>query len=144
MMRNTRLVTTMLHAGLVAAIVAVAGCGAPATPPAGSATSADMGPSPAPAAASPAPTPAPIDVQPAIESALAIYTRIPLSPADPATGFVWVSGPSSADHLSATVKTRLAELGARGYFADGPGGRGEDYLTGSQNGLFVAPPVRTP
>ena len=42
--------------------------------------------------------------------------------------------------LSVTVKARLAELTSRGYFSDA-GGCGEDYISGTQNGLFNAPKV---
>ncbi len=44
--------------------------------------------------------------------------------------------------LSATVKARLASLTSRGYFADVPPGKcGEEYISGTQNGLNQAPTV---
>ena len=50
-----------------------------------------------------------------------------------------MSGTATADHLSPTVNMRLATLRDSGYFSDQV--CGEDYLTGTQNGLSAAPKV---
>ena len=44
--------------------------------------------------------------------------------------------------MSALVKTRLADLTSKGYFGDA-GGCGEEYISGTQNGLNNAPTVLT-
>ena len=42
--------------------------------------------------------------------------------------------------MAAAVKARLADLGSGGYFADF-GGCGEEYISGTQNGINNAPTV---
>jgi len=128
---------------LIAAAVALVGCGA--------ATARTTSPGTAPAAASgstavvTAPNPTPtatstVDVTAAEQSALDLFVKIPMNLDDPSAGYIWSSGPASASHMNAAVKARLAELGSEGYFSDG-GGCGEDYLTATQNGLSTAPHV---
>jgi hypothetical protein len=117
---------------LVAAVVAVAGCGSAAGGPAAVESTPDSSPSAATLSAS--------DIAGAQLSALALFIKLPLNAGDPSAGYVWTSGPASMDHLSSEVKARLAALASTGYFSDG-GGCGEDYLTGTQNGLFTEPSV---
>ena len=148
MMKDPGLVTRILFAGLAATTAAIVACGAP---PAASGTATTTSPAASessattitPAAASPAPVLSQSDVDAAVASALGIYKKLPLNASDAASGYVWISGPGSRDHLSDRVKTRLAELSSSAYFTDGPGGCGEDYLTGSQNGLFQEPQARS-
>lgn len=108
----------------LAALVAVAGCGA--TPAATSATP------------TPAPTP---DVVAARTAASTIIRPLPGTPG------VWVAcsqlaGGFAACPFAPVLSTRLEYLSSIGYFADAPPGVcGEDYITGTQNGLFVAPQV---
>jgi hypothetical protein len=97
-------------------------------------------PSPTPSStptASTAPSPHPVDVASAKQSALALFVKVPLVLNNPQAGYVWSSGPSSANHMSAQVKARLSLLGRAGFFLDNK--CGEDYLTHSQNGLGGAP-----
>jgi hypothetical protein len=86
---------------------------------------------------SPATTPHPVDVAGARQAALGLFV------ADPSTPGHWYAC-SNADNWAAcplppTVKARLANLTSSGYFSDGPGGCGEEYISGTQNGLWNAP-----
>jgi hypothetical protein len=84
-----------------------------------------------------------VDNVPAAEqSALALFAKIPLNASDASAGYMWTSGPWSASHITPAVNARLSELGASRYFSDG-GGCGEDYITGTQNGLFTQPKVKS-
>jgi len=89
------------------------------------------------AAASTTPTPQPVDVAAAQQAALGLFV------ADPSTPGHWYPC-SNADNwaacpLTPTVKARLADFTRSGYFSDGPGGCGEEYVSGTQNGLWNAP-----
>jgi hypothetical protein len=107
-----------------AAVVVLCGCGA--------ATATNS-------AASPTPMSTP-DVAAARTAALTIFYALPGQVPE-----VW--GPCSARAsdfagcpFSTKVTARLVELGSTGYFSDAPPGVcGEDYITGTQNGLFSAP-----
>jgi hypothetical protein len=143
---------------LAAGVVALVGCGgtiATATPSGAapiaatssstsatsSSTAAASSSTPVPAALNPTAVPTPtVDVAAAEQAALALFVKLPLNPSDPSTGYVWMSGPASASHMTAAVNARLVNLKSRGYFSDG-GGCGEDYITATQNGLFTAPTV---
>ena len=109
---------------LAAAVAAVVGC---------SSTTATT------SVSSPSPTP---DVAAARTAALTIFFAVPGQ-----TPGVWLPCSSrGADFaqcpFSAAVKARLASLGSSGYFADAPPGVcGEEYITGTQNGLNTAPKV---
>ncbi len=103
-------------------------------------TSPAVSPSPV---TSPSPAKAPEPVLPA-DVAGAQRAAFGLFVADPSLPGHWDSC-SNVDNwaacpLSVTVKARLAELTSRGYFSDA-GGCGEDYISGTQNGLFNAPKV---
>jgi hypothetical protein len=103
-------------------------------------TSPEVSPSPI---ATPSPTmtvvpPPPTDVAGAQRAALGLFV------ADPSLPGHW-NPCSNADNwaacpLSARVKARLAELTGRGYFGVA-GGCGEEYISGTQNGLSNAPMV---
>jgi len=114
----------------VLAVLALAGCGSTPTAATPSATPA-----------SPAPSPTP-DTAAASAAALTIFYALPGQ--DPE---VWVpcsqrAGDFALCAFSAAVKTRLTQLSSSGYFGDAPPGVcGEDYITGTQNGLFTAPKV---
>jgi hypothetical protein len=114
----------------VAATACVAGCGS--TPAAATA-------SPMPAASPAAPSPTP-NLAAAGAAALTIFYALPGQNPE-----VWVPCSSQgADFVrcpfAATVKTRLSDLSSSGYFGDAPPGKcGEDYITGTQNGLFSEP-----
>ena len=87
--------------------------------------------------ASTTPTPHPVDVTAARQAALGLFV------ADPSTPGHWYPC-SNADNwaacpLTPTVKARLADLTSSGYFSDGHGGCGEEYISGTQNGLWNAP-----
>jgi hypothetical protein len=124
---------------LVAAVVALVGCGA------STATTSVSSPTPV---ASPTPVSSPTrasaspsvlgDVAGARQAALRLFV------ADPSVANHWYPCANTdnwaACPLAATVKTRLAELGSKGYFSDA-GGCGEEYISGSQNGLNTAPTV---
>jgi hypothetical protein len=88
-----------------------------------------------------APSPHPVDVAAAKKSALALFVKFPLVLNDPQAGYGWSGGPSSASHMSAQVNTRSGVLQRAGFFSDAAGGCGIDYLSHTQNGLFVAPVV---
>ena len=84
------------------------------------------------------PTPKPVDVAAATEAAIGLFV------ADPSHKGVWYACSAADDWaacpLSATVKARLAYLVGSFYFADN-GGCGEDYISGTQNGLDNDPKV---
>lgn len=126
-MRRTDFRTKGLIAVMsAAAIGCLAGCGS---------TSTAASSSPTPIASSPTP-----DVAAAGAAALTIYYALPGQ--DPE---VWVPcSQQGADFTKCpfadSVKTRLRALSSAFYFADGPPGKcGEDYITGTQNGLFTQP-----
>jgi hypothetical protein len=83
------------------------------------------------------PTP-PADVAGAQRVALGLFVSDPSVPGHwyPCSNVDnWAACP-----LSARVKARLADLTSSGYFG-GAGGCGEEYISGTQNGLFNAPKV---
>jgi hypothetical protein len=92
---------------------------------------------------SPAPSPHPVDVAAAKTSALALFVKFPVVLNDPQAGYGWSGGPSSASHMSAQVTTRFGVLQRAGFFSDGAGGCGIDYISHTQNGLFIAPVVES-
>jgi hypothetical protein len=104
------------------AVLALIGCGSPPTPSSAS--------DPAPSSAG---------VAGARQAALGLFVK------DGPPGH-W-NACSNSDNwaacpLSATVKARLASLTSGGYFADVPPGKcGEEYISGTQNGLNEAPTV---
>jgi hypothetical protein len=116
-----------------AAVVTLVGCGA---------ASATVSTSPTPTSApslSPVPSPTP-DLGGARAAALKII--VPL----PGASGVWggctqLGSDFVACPFAAALIARLNELSGSGYFGDGPpsGVCGEDYITGTQNGLFAAP-----
>jgi hypothetical protein len=89
------------------------------------------------AAASTTQTPQPVDVAAAQQAALGLFV------ADPSTSGHWypcsIADNWAACPLTPTVKARLADLTRSGHFSDGPGGCGEEYVSGTQNGLWKAP-----
>ena len=104
-------------------VVALAGCGAG---------------TPTTSVSSSTPTP---DVAAARTAAMTIFFALPGQ-----TPEVWVPCSSRASDFadcpfSAVVKARLAELSSKGFGSDVPPGCGEDYITGTQNGLNTAPHV---
>ena len=104
-----------------AAVVALVGCG--------TSTATTSGTSPTPTA----------DVAGARTAALTIFFALPNQ-----TPEVWVPCSSRAADFAAcpftaAVKARLAELSSKGFGSDVPPGCGEDYITGTQNGLNTAP-----
>ena len=116
---TVKLIRTLMS---VAAVMFVVGCGS----------------SPAPSASSSTPTP--VDVSAAKQAAMGLFV------ADPSTAGHWIACSNSdnwaACPLSGTVKARLAALTSSGYFGDTPPGKcGEEYITGTQNGLSQAPAV---
>jgi hypothetical protein len=112
-----------------AALTALAGCGAP--------TAATQ------SAATPTISPAP-DAAAAQTAALTIFYALPGQSPE-----IWVPCSQEASDFadcpfSATVKTRLTDLSSSGYFGDAPPGVcGEDYITGTQNGLNTRPTALT-
>ena len=88
-------------------------------------------------ASSPTPTP---DVAAARTAALTIFFA-------PPGQNVWLpcssrGGDFAQCPFAAALKARLTTLGSSGYFSDAPPGVcGEDYITGTQNGLTTAPTV---
>jgi len=120
----------------LAALVALVGCGAT------SATSSVSSPTPTSAtpSATPVPTPTP-DVAAARTAARSIIGPLPGTPG------VWVACSQLASNFAAcpfapALIDRLNYLSSIGFFGDAPPGVcGEDYITGTQNGLFVAPQV---
>jgi hypothetical protein len=112
----------------VLTVIGLAACGS---------TSVASTPSPTPVATAASPTP---DVAAAGAAALTIFYALPGQ--DPE---VWVPcSQQGADFTKCpfadSVKTRLRNLSSSGYFGDGPPGKcGEDYITGTQNGLFTEP-----
>jgi hypothetical protein len=113
-------------------LMATAACGSTQATTTGQATGA---------AASTTPTPQPVDVAAAQQAALALFVKAPLDLNNPQTGYMWSGGPSSASHMSAQLNTRFGVLQRAGFFSDGPGGCGIDYISHTQNGLFIAPVV---
>jgi len=114
--------TTLLVA---AAAVALAGCGATETA--------------APSSTTPAPSPTP-DVAAARTAALTIYFALPGQ-----TPEVWLPCSSRASNFadcpfSAAVVAGLNHLTTSGFGSDATG-CGEEYITGTQNGLTRAPQV---
>jgi hypothetical protein len=115
-----RMRTVLTSAAAVAALV---GCGTPG------ATTAGSSPSPAP------------DVAAARTAAGTIIVPIPNAQG------VWGGCAQLAIDYAAcpfepALVARLNQLSSGGYFADGPPGVcGEDYITGTQNGLFAAPQI---
>ena len=103
------------------AVVILVGCGAP------SATTIRS-----------SPTPTPSDVASAERSALGLFLIDPTVPGH------WVACSNSdswaACPLATPVKNRLAALTISGFFGDA-GGCGEEYISGTQNGLSSAPKV---
>lgn len=91
--------------------------------------------------ASAAAPPPPVDVTAAKQSALALFVKNPLNLNDPQAGYVWSGGPSTTSHESAPVKLRFNALSGAGFFSDGAGKCGEDYISHTQNGLYSAPYV---
>jgi len=91
-----------------------------------------------PATAGPSPSPTPTDVAEAERTALGLFL------VDPTVPNHWVACSNSdnwaACPLADAVKQRLAALTGQGFFGDA-GGCGEEYLTGTQNGLDSAPVV---
>ena len=86
----------------------------------------------------PSPSPTPTDVAEAERTALGLFL------VDPTVPNHWVACSNSdnwaACPLADAVKQRLATLASQGFFGDA-GGCGEEYLTGTQNGLDSAPAV---
>ena len=118
----------------VATVVAMAGCGA-RTPSAATSSAVTTSPTSI-ATVSPSP-----DIPSARAAALTIFYGLPNQKSE-----VW--GPCSqrasnfADcPFTASVVTRLNHLSSVGFESDGPGGCGEDYITGTQNGMRTAPQV---
>jgi hypothetical protein len=118
-------------------LMAAAGCGSTRATTTGQATGA-AAPTPTP---TPTPSPHPVDVAAAEKSALALFVKFPLVLNDPQAGYGWSGGPSSASHMSAEVNTRFGVLQRAGFFSDAAGGCGIDYISHTQNGLFIAPVV---
>ena len=131
-MKHTRTATSGSVGALLAVmtLVALSGCGSTS-----SAMTVSASPSISPAAS---PTP---DLAGASTAAAKIIVPIP-----GATG-VWggcaqVASDFSACPFAPALIARLKDLSSSGYFGDAPPGAcGEDYLTASQNGLFVAPQI---
>ncbi len=120
-----------------AAIVAMVGCGA-ATP---TASVSSPPPTSAYRGTSPAGSPA-TDLDAARSAALKIIVALPGTPG------VWGGCSQLASNFAdcpfaPVVIDRLNSLASTGYFGDAPpsGVCAEDYVTGTQNGLFVAPEV---
>jgi len=111
-----------------AALVALVGCSA-------ATTSGSPSPSASPVAS---PTP---DMAAARAAALKIIVPVPGATS------VWGSCTQLASDFASCPFTpaliaRLKDLSSTGYFGDAPPGAcGEDYITGTQNGLFVAPQI---
>jgi len=81
---------------------------------------------------------------PAVDVAAAEQAALHLFEADPSVLDHW-NPCSNSDNwiacpVSASIKTRLADLTSTGYFGD-VGGCGEEYISGTQNGLNNAPMV---
>jgi hypothetical protein len=105
-----------------AAVVALAGCGA------------------APTASVSSPTPTP-DVAAARTAALTIIVPVP-NATGTWGGCTQLASAFAACPFAPVLIARLNQLSSSGYFGDAsPSGCGEDYITGTQNGLFVAPQV---
>jgi hypothetical protein len=119
----------------LAAVVALVGCGAT------SATSSVSSPTPTSATPSATPVPSPTpDVAAARTGALTIFFALPGQ-----TPEVWVPCSARASNFaecpfSAAVIARLNYLSSLGFGGDATG-CGEDYITGTQNGLNTAPQV---
>jgi hypothetical protein len=142
----------LLPVGLV--VMLLAGCGSGAATLAADPASAPTTSSatkPEPAATSPATTVAgsPVamtptetetgDVAAAVQSALALFAKVPRNPNDVTAGYYWGPAVDTTGHLSPDVTARLTALRRDGYFSDRV--CAEDYLTGTQNGLPAAPTV---
>ena len=112
------------------AVIGLAACG-----------STSVATTPSPTAIAPAASPTP-DVTAAGAVAITIFYALPGQNPE-----VWVPCSSQgADFakcpFAPTVKTRLRDLSSAGFFGDAPPGKcGEDYLTGTQNGLFSEPKI---
>jgi hypothetical protein len=127
-MKHTEVKAGYIWALSVLTFIGLASCGS---------TSAASTTSPTPVAPAASPTP---DVAAAGAVALTIFYALPGQ--DPE---VWV--PCSQQGADFTrcpfadlVKTRLRNLSGSGFFGDGPPGKcGEDYITGTQNGLSTEP-----
>jgi hypothetical protein len=119
-------------AGLLAALamMSLAACGS---------TSVAATPSASPSASAASPTP---DVAAAGAAAQTIFYAQPGQNPE-----VWVPCSSQGADFSkcpfaASVKARLQDLSSSGFFGDAPPGKcGEDYITGTQNGLFTEPKI---
>jgi hypothetical protein len=127
-----------------AAAFSLAGCGGAIVGAAGSSpsaataatTTASSISSAATASATPSPSPT-SDVTAAEQAALGLFA------ADPSVSSHWLPCSNSnnwaACPVSFGIKSRLAELTSQGYF--GATGCGEEYISGTQNGLNRAPVV---
>jgi hypothetical protein len=120
----------------VAAVLALVGCG----------TTTTTG-SPSPSPTSPAASPSPI-ASPAPDTLGARAAALKIIVAIPGAQGVWGGcsqlGPNfSACPFTPGLITRLNTLTRSGYFGDAPpsGVCGENYITGTQNGLFAAPQI---
>jgi hypothetical protein len=121
-------------------IIGIGSLGLMATAAGGSTQATTMGQARG-TAASTTPTPQPVDVAAAQQAALALFVKAPLDLNNPQTGYMWSGGPSSASHMSAQLNTRFGVLQQAGFFSDAAGGCGIDYISHTQNGLFIAPAV---
>ena len=140
-------------------VMLLAGCGsAAATRVAEGASASTASPPAAPSAASLSvalstattavgTTPAPAagtssgEVTAAVRSALGLFEKVPRNPQATSAGYLWVPASDTTGHLSAAVTSRVEALRSSGHFSDRI--CAEDYLTGTQNGLPVAPTVRS-
>jgi hypothetical protein len=104
---------------LAAGAKAMVGCGAATATPGASSS-----------------TPNPVDVAGAQRAALGLFVENPSY----AGNWLPCGWNESTCPLSATVKARLVYLGSTGFGSD-VNGCGEDYITGTQNGMFNAPKV---
>jgi hypothetical protein len=104
---------------LAAGAKAMVGCGAATATPGASSS-----------------TPNPVDVAGAQRAALGLFVENPSY----AGNWLPCGWNESTCPLSATVKARLVYLGSTDFGSD-VNGCGEDYITGTQNGMFNAPKV---
>jgi hypothetical protein len=122
----------------LAALVALVGCG-------GTMAQTNVS-SPVPTSATPSATPVPAstpDMAAARTAALAIFFALPGQAPE-----VWVpcttggnANNFAACPFTAAIKARLNYLSSTGFGSDVPPGCGEDYITGTQNGLNTAPQI---
>jgi hypothetical protein len=148
-----------------AAIVALVGCGAPAAsttranvPASANVPAVASDPTPTPATpspkAAPKPTPkaTPVVLSAAERAALGLFVAHPPQQGAAYQGYWWTSCHVTGAipvtvgipdcPIVATVNDRWAYLINRNYFSSAPGGHcAGDYITGTQNGLFIAPKV---